>query len=79
MTERKSVIQIEVLNHLEKAKKMGLQSIDITANEVHKDLNLQNLMPSVCNAMRSIMRCKDEIINETESGNSSTFEVRYYL
>lgn len=79
MIERKAVIQIALLNCLEKAKKKGLQSIDIKASDIHKNLELHDLMPSVCNAMRSIMRCKDEIVNETESGNSSTFEVRYYL
>lgn len=54
------------------ATKRGLAYIDLTSGDIHKDLQLSNRMPSVCNAMLSIEDVEIEILNDTPSGKSST-------
>ncbi|MEK4517861.1 hypothetical protein NSS64_21435 [Paenibacillus sp. FSL H8-0122] len=61
------------------ATKRGLAYIDLTSGDIHKDLQLSNRMPSVCNAMLSIEDVEIEILNDTPSGKSSTKKVRYWL
>ncbi len=61
------------------ARERGLDSIVLVANDIHKNLNLKNKMPIVCNAMKQCMGSNDMIAHETPSGYSSTFSVKYYL
>lgn len=61
------------------AKEYGQKSLVLKANDIHKQLRLKSRMPAVCNAMKYCMEDGDEILHETASGFSSTFEVKYYL
>ncbi|NLB81534.1 MAG: hypothetical protein GX800_08005, partial [Clostridiaceae bacterium] len=44
----------------------------LKANDIHRNLNLKNRMPMVCNAMKQCMGANDEVLHETPSGYSST-------
>lgn len=61
------------------AKKEGKNSVCVVANDIHKALHLSSRIPTVCNAMKQCMRDGDEVIRETASGFSTTFEIKYYL
>jgi len=63
----------------EAGRKNGKHFIILKSNDIHEALKLRSRMPTVCNAMRQCMSINDRIIHETESGYSSTFEVRYEL
>jgi hypothetical protein len=64
---------------LNKASHRGETYIDITSGDIHRELNLSNLMPSVCGAMRRIKQPQDQVLHTTKSGNSSTIKFRYIL
>ena len=61
------------------AKAQGLTSLTLRSGDIHKDLNLKNCMPSVCNAMYQMMLDGDKILHTTPSGKSSTIEIQYFL
>ena len=61
------------------AKESGRTFIVLRSGDIHKELNLKNAMPQVCNAMRQSMNDGDEVLHTTPSGNSSTIEIRYYI
>ena len=61
------------------ARAEGKSSIVLRSGEIHKDLDLKNAMPQVCNAMRQSMGEGDVVLHTTPSGNSSTIEIQYKL
>ena len=61
------------------ARETGKKYIVLRSGDIHKDLNLSNAMPSVCNAMRQVMNTGDIVLHTTPSGNSSTIEIQYNL
>lgn len=61
------------------AKVSGKETLVLRSGDIHKDLNLKNTMPSVCNAMRQCMNLGDIVLHTTPSGNSSTIEIEYKL
>ena len=61
------------------AKENGQTSIILRSGDIHKDLDLKNCMPPVCNAMRQCMGIYDVVVHTTPSGNSSTIEIKYIL
>ncbi len=61
------------------AKHNGNTTLTLRSGDIHKDLNLQRMMPSVCNAMYQLMLDGDKILHTTPSGKSSTIEILYYL
>ena len=61
------------------AKEAGHKVIVLRSGDIHKDLNLKNSMPSVCNAMRQCMEPLDVVKHTTPSGKSSTIEIEYKL
>lgn len=63
----------------EKAKALGKETLVLRSGDIHKDLNLKDTMPSVCNAMRQCMNMGDVVLHTTPSGNSSTIEIEYKL
>ena len=63
----------------ENARKEGKSVIALRSGDIHKDLNLKNYMPSVCNAMRQCMQEGDTVLHTTPSGNSSTILIEYNL
>ena len=68
-----------VISLKRQAKERGEPFLVLKANDVHKKLKLTSRMPAVCNAMKKCMLPNDEIIHETASGFSSTFEVKYNI
>ena len=61
------------------AKRVGKNKIVLISGDLHKELDLNNRMPSVCRAMYHCMGNKDIILHETPSGFSSTIEIEYNL
>ena len=61
------------------AKSNGKSVLVLRSGNIHKDLNLKDSMPQVCNAMRQAMNIEDTILHTTPSGNSSTIEIQYKL
>lgn len=76
---RTSDIEKYILEFKQNLKLKGHSYVVIVANDLHKELGLKNRMPMVCNAMRKVMLKGDEILHQTESGNSSTLKIKYYL
>lgn len=62
-----------------KAKESGKTSIILVSGDIHKELELKNTMPSVCNAMKQCMEAGDVVLHTTPSGNSSTIKIEYKL
>ena len=71
-------IRFHVNRMIESARMNGKSSITIVARDIHNSLNLKRSYPMVCNAMRQCMKKGDVVIHSTESGYSSTLEIKYY-
>ena len=71
-------IRFYINRMIESARNDGKSSIVIVARDVHNGLNLKRSYPMVCNAMRHCMKHGDVVIHSTESGYSSTLEIKYY-
>ena len=71
-------IRFHVNRMIESARMNGKSSITIVARDIHNSLNLKRSYPMVCNAMRQCMKKGDAVIHSTESGYSSTLEIKYY-
>ena len=73
----------EIREYIEKlkftAKSQGRTSLTLRSGDIHKDLNLKQMMPPVCNAMYQCMLDGDKILHTTPSGKSSTIEIQYFL
>lgn len=82
-TEESQMSTQEIREYIERlkeiAKSEGKTSIVLRSGDIHKDLNLKNYMPPVCNAMRQCMGPFDTVIHTTPSGNSSTIQIEYVL
>ncbi|MBR6794368.1 MAG: hypothetical protein IKM48_08460 [Clostridia bacterium] len=63
----------------ESALANGESSLIVKANDLQHQLGIRNRIPSVCNAMRQCMQEGDEILHQSPSGNSTTYEIKYYL
>ena len=61
------------------AKNEAKKIIVLKSGDIHKTLNLNSAMPSVCNAMRQSMDEGDIVLHTTPSGNSSTIEIQYNI
>lgn len=68
-----------IFKEINKARKSGQSKIRLISREVQKEVGLKGRLPLVCNAMRACMDEKSKIINETASGQSSTFEIEWNL
>jgi len=73
----------DIRNYIEELKYAasdhGDRFLILKANDIHKAMKLRSRLPMVCNAMRQAMSGEDEILHETASGYSSTFEVKYCI
>ena len=66
------------------SKKLNLYSIEIISKDLHDSIALkgENSMPNCCNAMKGLEKVnfsKMEVTHDTESGQSTTMRMRYYL
>ena len=77
MTTKEIKDYIEMMK--KKAKENGKETIVLRSGNIHKELNLKNAMPQVCNAMRQAKGALDIVLHTTPSGNSSTIEIEYKL
>ena len=68
-----------IQNLKNEAKASGLDKIILKSGDLHKDLNLKNAMPQICNAMSQSMNDDDVVLHTTPSGNSSTIEIEYKI
>ena len=66
-------------NLKQEAKSNGKKFIILISGSIHKELNLKNAMPQVCNAMMQSMNDGDTVLHTTPSGKSSTIEIKYYI
>lgn len=72
-----AAIERYIAEKIVNARKKGESSITIVARDIHNELKLKSSYPMVCNAMRKCMTSKDVVVHSTESGYSSTLEIKY--
>jgi hypothetical protein len=81
--ENRKITTYDIYNYicdaLKKAKLDGKMSIQIKSGDLHKALGLKNRMPMVCNAMKRTGIYRYKILQQTDSGFSSTLLIEYYL
>ena len=68
-----------ILQTLAQYQENGESSCTLISGEIHKAMDLQNKMPSVCNAMYQAMSPGDVVVHTTPSGKSSTIQICYQL
>ncbi len=68
-----------ILEVFKKAKISGEDTYTLVSGNIHREMGLQNKMPSVCNVMYQLMHPGDEILHTTPSGKSSTIKILYHL
>ena len=61
------------------ARESGKKTIVLIARDIHRELDLKNRYPMVCNAMRDCMNPGDTILFQPPKNNSSTVEIEYKL
>jgi len=64
---------------ISKAKAKGDKELILVSGDIHRAMGLQNVMPSVCNAMYQVMQSEDRILFKTPSGLSSTLKINYKI
>jgi hypothetical protein len=66
---------------LNEAKSNGIKSVTMISGELHKEMDMKNAMPTVCNALRKVAtKYPKTVISkpETVKGlNSSTIKVKF--
>ncbi len=76
-----------LLAQISRAEKQGRSHVEVNAGELHRTLggypptdNKNHSMPSCCSVMRDeLAKGNAEVIHETDSGNSASLTIRYYL
>ncbi|MDR1674475.1 MAG: hypothetical protein LBR54_03380 [Oscillospiraceae bacterium] len=64
---------------LDTERLLGEKSLILISGEIHKELGLVNLMPTVCGAMYAMMNSSDEVLRMTKSRCSTRIVVEYFL
>lgn len=64
---------------LDQSKESGQDYIDVLPKDVERAVSDDQHVPSVCSAMRSLMKNGDEILKSPPKGNGATLLIRYYL
>lgn len=72
-------IKAFILDMKREARAKGAAQLALKANDVHKAMGLKSRMPAVCNAMKQCMEAGDQVLHQTDSGFSSTYEILYTL
>lgn len=69
-----------IKNIINKKTKMGLEEVKIVAGDIHRALNMENAMPTVCNAMKTLGNLYPyEIVYSPPKGYGSTLSHKYKL
>lgn len=65
------------------AKEQNKEYIDIISGDLHRKVggypSKNHKMPTCCDVMKSMMKHKDEIIDQPPKGKGATLHIRYYL
>jgi len=73
----------EVMDYIQELFKnersLGKKTIVLVSGDIHKDMELNQRMPTVCDAMYALMKSGDIVLHTTPSGKSSTIEIEYQL
>ena len=73
----------DVVSYLTKkfanAKASGKSSIIIKSGDIHKELGLVSRMPTVCGAMRKLMKHGDIVHYQPPKGKGATLCIEYFL
>ncbi|MEI7541614.1 MAG: hypothetical protein WCJ89_09065 [Actinomycetes bacterium] len=64
---------------IDEARVRGEDFVILVSGDIHRELKLNNSMPSVCDAMYRLRGPMDEILHTTPSGKSSTISIKYYF
>ena len=62
-----------------KAKEQKQKYIDLHTKDIHQEMGFDNRYPIVCNAMQQMMTRQDMYLSETDSRQSSSITIGYYL
>ena len=76
---RTAEVVVYLKDILEEAKANDISYIDIRSDNIAKELNSNNRMPTICGAMKKIMSGQDIIIETPPKGNGSNLVVRYKI
>jgi len=68
-----------LINLVDEAKNNNLEYLEIVSGNIHRELNLRERMPTVCNAMYKLKKDKDEIVYAPSKGKGATLHIRYFL
>lgn len=68
-----------LINLVDEAKNNNLEYLEIISGNIHRELNLSERMPTVCNAMYKLKKDDDEIIFSPPKGRGSKLHIRYFL
>lgn len=69
-----------ILGKFAEVRSTGGESCVVISGHVHREMDIQvNRMPSVCSAMKKLVRPGDQVLHTTPSGKSSTLEIKYFL
>ncbi|MFB0920469.1 MAG: hypothetical protein QMB62_06255 [Oscillospiraceae bacterium] len=74
-----SDIRSFIQNLLDQARLRGQSTCILVSGDIHREMELVNKMPSVCNAMYKLMRPDDMVLHTTPSGHSSTIKIEYHI
>lgn len=61
------------------SKANGERSLIIVSGDIHKELGLVSRMPTVCGAMRKLIKDGDKIHYAPPKGNGATLRIEYFL
>lgn len=60
------------------AKQKGLTELNLISGDIHKELNMQSAMPTVCSAMRTLGSGYEyEVLETPPKGNGSRLKLKY--
>jgi len=71
-------IQNFITNELSNAFKNEKPHVDIVSNKIHAEMNLEDKMKNVCNAMYKLRRGDDKVFPTTFNGFSYNLKIRYF-
>jgi hypothetical protein len=71
--------RVELRKKLADAEKQGMTKLIVKSGDLHKEMRANARMPMCCNAMRSVMKSSDIIIESPPLGNGSRLIIEYRL
>ena len=71
-------IREHIRGKIAEAQARGERCFILVSGDIHRELKLNNSMPSVCDSMYRLRGPMNEILHTTPSGKSSTIKIKYY-